>query len=89
MNKQGINPVTIRGTNPSKDDVVTNLSLARLHFLSDKIGETKKVMSVAVWETEDNILAAMTMDEDKFIQALGHLFPHGELKKAHLEEPDN
>lgn len=89
MPKEGINPVTIRPLDTHPGNAVT---LARLHVGTDE--KMIKTFSVAVFDeaeveaarkTErEPIMHMAVIDEDKVIEALGHLFPNAELQFAHL-----
>ena len=71
--RQGINPVTIR------TEGQPHLTLSRLH-IGD--GNTiKKNLTVALFPEDGTLPGACVtvVDEDKFIDAMGHLFPRGEL----------
>jgi hypothetical protein len=90
MTKHGINPVTIR---PLAGRGNCCLTIGRLHILREQ-GPDRilKIVTVAMWDPsnlENHGPAAIELsayDEDIFIQALGHLFPHGELDGANLKE---
>ena len=71
---QAINPVTIRGPQG-------NVTLARL-WTQSGMEEINKNFTVALShgkaEDPSDIIGAVVVDEDKFIESLSHLFPRGE-----------
>jgi hypothetical protein len=87
-NKQGVNPVTIRPlkTHPGKSAVLSRLGIGT----EDKM---QMMVTVAFMDEEaikkgakvEDVTQAAVVDEASFIDAMGHLFPHGELQHAHLE----
>ena len=80
--KTGINPVTIR--TPGQPQVV----ISRMHVTLGT-DPCKKMLTVLLLpegaKDATGVLGMAILDEDKFIEALGHLFPGGELAKAHEE----
>ncbi len=84
MNKQPINPVTIQPTQKR----AFALTIGRMHV---GVGgqPMDKLVTFVIWDTtippEQAMLKAChaVIDEDQLVDALGHLFPHGELSKAH------
>lgn len=73
--KEGINPISFWPTN---DGCV--LTIGRMHIQRGESGEVRRIMPVAVSEPrEKRPLAHMTIDEDRFVDGMRHLFPHGEL----------
>ena len=77
--KHGINPVTI---NPIREGE-PRLTIARVHLqLGD--GPVMKHVSFAMFEGGEEEPRLTTIDEDVFIDAMGHLFPHAELNDTHL-----
>jgi hypothetical protein len=88
--KTGINPVTI----PVRGDDNKGLVLARMHVGYGEEG-LQKHLSAMMFERvgmEDRGGDVLILDEERFIDALGHLFPHGELsetRKAPQSPEDN
>lgn len=82
MRKRGINPITIQ---PTRGEY--KLTLGRLHLVGLE-GENKvdKIITAAMWSDENEQPVLATFDEEIFIDALGHLFPHGELDQANIAE---
>lgn len=82
--KAGINPVTIR---PMLKDTLC-VTISRL-WVQKPDGTIIKNLTVLLWDEstplDKQILAQTIVDEDKFIDALGFLFPRGELQHAHLQ----
>jgi hypothetical protein len=82
VRKRGINPITIQPTRGGY-----KLTLGRLHLMSlEEDGKLDKLITAAMWSDENDVPVLATFDEDIFIDALGHLFPHGELDQAHQTE---
>jgi hypothetical protein len=82
--KAGINPVTIR---PTHTQCSYNVTIGRLHVQKREGGQFTKFLTVAMWDSDDleHSMVMTVLDEDLFIDALGHLFPRGELAEAHME----
>ena len=86
MRRRAINPITIQPTRGGY-----KLTLGRLHLVTPgrngADGHVEKLITAAMWINEtDDPAGLATFDEDIFIEALGHLFPHGELDQAHQEQ---
>lgn len=82
--KRGINPVTIR---PLLKDTLS-VTISRLWVLKPD-GTQVKNLTILMWDeskpVDEQVLCQTILDEDKFIDALGFLFPRGELQTAHLQ----
>jgi hypothetical protein len=82
--KRGINPVTIR---PMLKDTLC-VTISRLWVVKPD-GTQVKNLTIMLWDEskplEAQTIAQTILDEDKFIDALGFLFPRGELQTAHLQ----
>ena len=80
MSKQGINPVTLR---PLASHPGLSLTAGRMH-----IGTAENMLSLVTFALSDEkskkVEGGATIGEKEFVEAMGHLFPHGELKDAHL-----
>jgi hypothetical protein len=80
VRKHGINPVTISPTRGGY-----KLTLGRLHLVKPD-ESVEKFVTAAMWSSENEIPVLASFDEDIFIDALGYLFPHGELDGANLRD---
>ena len=81
--KQGINPVTIRTPHGEKNA----LTLARMG-VGIAPGPIHQFLTAAIInETTHEVKAFSVLDEATFINALGHLFPGGELATTHHITP--
>ncbi len=95
--KHGINPLTIPARHP-ETGLAMNITVTRLHVQEEgmKIGHHRgdgdpvhtKLMQVMIWvgpaENPKSIIAHV--DERVFLDAIGHLFPQGELAEVHLKK---
>lgn len=83
MSKNAINPVTIR---PKMGDM--QVVIGRLHLgVGPVMMKTVQIVITPKDTTADTInekAAFAVIDEDQLIDALGHLFPAGELAQAHM-----
>jgi hypothetical protein len=78
--KTGINPVTVTGM-----DRKTAVTISRLHT---QVGDGKPLKTLCIFLHSTDMVSAVTnveervaiLDEDKRIDALGYVFPSGELK---------
>lgn len=83
MNKMTKNPLMIRTEFGEK------LSLQLIRYqLKLGPGPHSRFLSVSIINEDTLETKAFTrLDEDRFIDLLGHLFNEGELAEAHLEKP--
>jgi hypothetical protein len=73
----GVNPITIRPSNTQHP----SLTISRMHVgIGDTEVHSKLVTAALVDEIATEVLHHTILDEDVFIDALQHLFPHGELE---------
>lgn len=88
-NKPGINPVTIRSTIPNQPEVV--IGRLGVGIGSGKPADlTVQILVIPRGTDPKNIAKAQVpvaiIPQAMFIAALGHLFPAGELARAHFNE---
>jgi hypothetical protein len=84
-NKTGRNPITIPVQHP-ETGLSMNLTISRLH-VGVEGDSTRKLMTLMLWVGDPpNSMKAVScnVEEDKFLDAIGHLFPNGELAEVHL-----
>lgn len=84
--KQGINPVTIH---PSRSDCKRSLTIGRLWVTRDANEPWIKNLVVSLYDPSniEETIVMSVVDEENFVDALGHLFPNGELSRCHEEAP--
>lgn len=80
--KEGINPVTIR---PSRADCKNNVTLGRMWVSREPNEAWIKNLVVCIYDPDriEESTVTTVLDENHFIEALGHLFPNGELAHCH------
>jgi hypothetical protein len=87
MNKQAINPVTIRSQIPGQPELVVGRLAFGMGSVEDALRNmTVQVCIVPVGTTHEDIherAQVVVVPQEQFVEALGHLFPGGELAKAH------
>jgi len=81
--KLGINPITIRTTYPGEK---LNVTLGRIGLMLGDVDRSSLTIAIHPEDPkEGDPIVSQPIYEREFLNAIGHLFPNGELHDVHLK----